>query len=166
MTMMHKRLILALLGIVTTTAVLAACGPSAEELAETTAAAATDTPVPTATPEPNSSPEPTATPVPDPARGQLLYELGPEGVYEPFCANCHMLTDRDFLGPGFEGIADRAATRVPGLSAEEYIRQSIVDPEAHIAEGDWPEDEVMPTTYAEAYSEQDINDLVAFLMTQ
>ena len=25
----------------------------------------------------------------DPANGQVLYELGPEGVYEPFCANCH-----------------------------------------------------------------------------
>lgn len=115
---------------------------------------------------PTETPEPTVTPVPDPARGQLLYELGPEGVYEPFCANCHTLTDLDLLGPGFEGIADRAANRVPGLSAEEYIRQSIVDPEAHIVEGNWPEDEAMPTSYAEAYSEQDINDLVAFLMTQ
>jgi mono/diheme cytochrome c family protein len=158
--MIHKRLIFALLGVATVTSVLAACGPSAEELAEMTASAATDTPAPTATPEP------TATPVPDPARGQLLYELGPEGVYEPLCANCHTLTELDHLGPGFEGIADRAATRVPGLSAEEYIRQSIVDPEAYIVEGSWPEGEVMPTSYADEYSEQDINDLVAFLMTQ
>jgi mono/diheme cytochrome c family protein len=157
---MHKQLILALLGIATVASVLAACGPSAEELAEMMAVVVTDTPVPTATFVP------TATPVPDPARGQLLYELGPEGVYEPFCANCHTLTDLDLLGPGFEGIADRAATRVPGLSAEEYILQSIVDPEAYIVEGNWPEDEVMPTSYAEAYSEQDINDLVAFLMTR
>jgi mono/diheme cytochrome c family protein len=158
--MVHKQLILALLGVATVAAVLAACSPSAEEPAEMMAAAATDTPVPTA------APEPTATLVPDPARGQLLYELGPEGVYEPFCANCHTLTDLDHLGPGFEGIADRAATRVPELSAEEYIRQSIVDPEAYIVEGNWPEGEVMPTNYAEAYSEQDINDLVAFLMTR
>jgi hypothetical protein len=41
-----------------------------------------------------------------------------------------------------------------------------MDPQAHIVEGSWPEDEVMPTSYAEAYSEQDINDLVAFLMTR
>jgi mono/diheme cytochrome c family protein len=158
--MMHKRLTLALLGLVTVAGVLAACGPSAEELAEMTAAAATDTPVPT------DIPEPTATPVPDPERGQLIYEIGPEGVYEPFCANCHTLTDLELFGPGFEGIAARAANRVPGLSAEEYIRQSIVDPGAYIVEGNWPEGEVMPTTYAEEYSEQDINDLVAFLMTQ
>lgn len=158
--MMHKQLILGLFGVATVAAVLAACGPSAEALTEMTAAVATDTPAPTAVIEP------TATLVPDPARGKLLYELGPEGVYEPFCANCHTLTDLDHLGPGFKGIADRAAARVPGLSAEEYIRQSIVDPEAYIVEGNWPEDEVMPTSYAEAYSEQDINDLVAFLMAQ
>jgi cytochrome c2 len=164
--MLHKPLILAFIGVAIVAAVLAACGPSAEELAEMTAAAATDTPVPSATPESTNTPEPIATSLPDPARGQLLYELGPEGVYEPFCANCHTLTDLDLLGPGFEGIAERAATRVPGLSAEEYIRQSIVDPEAYIVEGSWPEDEVMPTSYAEEYSEQDINDLVAFLMMQ
>ena len=158
--MMHKQLILALLGVAIVAAVLAACSPSAEEPAETMAAAATHTPVPTTTSEP------TAILAPDPARGQLLYELGPEGVYEPFCADCHRLTDLDHWGPGFEGIADRAATRVPGLSAEEYIRQSIVDPEAYIVEGNWPEEEAMPTSYAEAYSEQDISDLVAFLMTQ
>lgn len=70
------------------------------------------------------------------------------------------------MGPGFEGIAERAVTRVPGLSADEYIRQSIVAPEAFIVERNWPEDEVMPMSYAEAYNEQDINDLVAFLMTQ
>ena len=163
---MHKKLILALLSVFTFAAMLAACGPSGGEPTGIMPAAATDTPVPTTTIEPTTFPESTATPVPDPARGQLLYELGPEGVYEPFCANCHTLTDIDLLGPGFAGMADRAATRVPGLSAEEYIRQSIVDPTAYIVEGNWPEDEVMPTSYAEEYSEQDINDLVAFLMTQ
>ena len=163
---MHKQLILALIIFVTFAALLAACGLSGGEPTGIMAAAATDTPVPTTTIEPTTIPESTATPVPDPARGQLLYELGPEGVYEPFCANCHTLTDIDLLGPGFAGMADRAATRVPGLSAEEYIRQSIVDPAANIVEGNWPEDEVMPTSYAEEYSEQDINDLVAFLMTQ
>ncbi len=164
--MMHKQLILALLGVTTVAAVLTACGPSGEELAETMAAVTTHTPVPTDTSEPTTVPESTATLVPNPARGQLLYELGPEGVYEPFCADCHRLTDLDHWGPGFKGIADRAATRVSGLSAEEYIRQSIVDPGAYIVEGNWAEEEAMPTSYAEAYSEQDINDLVAFLMTQ
>ena len=139
---------------------LTACGGAVQPTPTATTVPATATAMPTFTPEPPT------TPVPDPARGQLLYELGPEGVYEPFCSNCHTLTNIDHLGPGFEGIADRAATRVPELSAEEYIRQSIVDPEAYIVEGNWPEGEFMPTNYAEAYSEQNIIDLVAFLMTQ
>ena len=157
---MYKHMIYLLLSVAAVAVVLAACSPSAEALPEMTTAIATDTPAPTVIPEA------TDALVSDPARGQLLYELGPEGVYEPFCADCHTLTDLDHWGPGFEGLADRAATRVPGLSAEEYIRQSIVDPEAYIVEGNWPENEVMPTSYAEAYSEQDINDLVAFLMSQ
>lgn len=101
----------------------------------------------------------------DPEVGQVLYELGPEGVYAPTCVSCHRLTDLGDNGPGFEGIADRAATRVSGLSAEDYLRQSIVDPEAYIVEGDWG-GHVMPTNYAEEYSEEDINDLIAFLLTQ
>jgi mono/diheme cytochrome c family protein len=157
---MYKHMIYLLLSVAAVAVVLAACSPSAEALPEMTTATATDTPAPTVIPEA------TDALVSDPARGQLLYELGPEGVYEPFCVNCHTLTDRDDLAPGFEGIAERAATRVSGLSAEEYIRQSIVDPEAYIVEGSWPDEEAMPTSYAEAYSEQDINDLVAFLMTQ
>jgi cytochrome c551/c552 len=101
----------------------------------------------------------------DPQAGQVLYELGPEGVYEPTCVSCHRLSDLGTYGPGFEGIADRAATRVPGLSAEQYLRQSIVDPGAYIVEGDWG-GHIMPANYAEAYSEEDINDLIAFLLTQ
>jgi hypothetical protein len=107
--------------------------------------------------------EPTA--IGDPKNGQLLYELGPEGVYEQFCASCHRLSDLVNFGPGFEGIADRAATQVSGLSAEEYLRQSIVEPKAYIVEGDWG-GAVMPTNYGEEYSEEDINDLIAFLLTQ
>ncbi len=101
----------------------------------------------------------------DPENGRIIYELGPEGVFETTCTSCHRLSDLGDTGPGFEGIADRAATRVSGLSAEEYIRQSIADPEAYIVEGDWL-GVVMPTTYAELYSEQDIADLIAFLLTQ
>jgi cytochrome c2 len=149
--MIKKHLIFSLLGVVAFTAILTACSSSAEEVAE----------MPTAVTDTQTS-----ISVPDPARGQLIYELGPEGVYEPFCSNCHTLTNLDHLGPGFEGLAERAATQVPGLTAEEYIRQSIVDPAAYIVEGNWPEEEFMPTNYGEAYSEQDINDLIAFLLMQ
>lgn len=114
--------------------------------------------------QPPAADEPTM--IGDPENGKLLYELGPEGVYEKTCSSCHRLTDLVSNGPGFEGISERAANQVPGLSAEEYLRQSIVDPEAFIVEGEWEEAEAMPTIYGEAYSEKDINDLIAFLLTQ
>ena len=104
-------------------------------------------------------------PTGDPENGRIIYELGPEGVFELNCIGCHRLDDLGDYGPGFEGIAERASTRVPDLSAEEYLRQSIVDPEAYIVEGDW-QGHAMPTTYGELYSEQDIADLIAFLLAQ
>lgn len=36
------------------------------------------------------------------------------------------------VGPSPFGLAERAPSRVPGLAADEYIRQSIVDPEAFV----------------------------------
>jgi len=40
-----------------------------------------------------------------------------------------------YSGPSFQGISKRAGDRVPGLSAVEYLRQSIVDPSAYMVEG-------------------------------
>jgi cytochrome c5 len=71
----------------------------------------------------------------DAENGQIIFELGPEGVYEKTCTLCHRLTDLGAYAPGFAGIAERATTRVADLSAEEYLRQSIVDPEAYVVEG-------------------------------
>ncbi|MFQ5873982.1 MAG: hypothetical protein ACE5JL_09295, partial [Dehalococcoidia bacterium] len=77
---------------------------------------ATATPVPpTATPEP---PTPTTVPPTPPP-------TGPPEVFntaQPIaCSVCHSLDGTVGLGPTQLGIATRAATRVPGLSAEEYI---------------------------------------------
>ena len=62
------------------------------------------------------------------------------------------------------GIAERAGERIPGMSAEDYLRQSIVSPGAHYVEGFTSKH--MPMDYADRLSEQDINDIVAFLLTQ
>src|SRR5204862_2818824 len=68
------------------------------------------------------APEPAAT---DPiARGRQVYrELG--------CANCHEGSIANFfrpVGPPLDHVGQAAAKRVPGLSAEDYLRQSITDP--------------------------------------
>ena len=49
------------------------------------------------------------------------------------------------------------------MTAEEYLRQSILDPGAYLVE-DFQDS--MPHYYKDAPSEQDIADLVAFMLTQ
>jgi cytochrome c5 len=155
--MLQNRLIMVAIGVGAVAAALAACGPTEEELQATAAAETAAAP----------------TPIPDAARGAELFENGVMGVLP--CAGCHRL-DKDDLetvsAPGLKGIADRAATRVPGMSAEEYLRQETVDPEAYIVqgtvEGDWQGrggSRGMPTNYGTELSEADINDLIAFMLT-
>ena len=69
-----------------------------------------------------------------------------------------------YLGPSFQGISERAGDRVPELSAVEYLRQSIVDPSAYVVEGFI--DRAMPKNYRLLISEEDIDNLIAFLLTQ
>jgi ferredoxin len=52
------------------------------------------------------------------------------------CDVCHS-TDPgdDGVGPSLAGIGDLAETRIPGMDAETYLRESILDPDAYIVEG-------------------------------
>ncbi len=62
-----------------------------------------------------------------------------------------------------QGVAIGAATRVSGKSAEEYIRESILDAGAFVVDG-FP-DGLMPRTFADTLTLDQIDDLVAFLLT-
>ena len=44
------------------------------------------------------------------------------------CTACHSTGDDQIVGPGLAGIGERAGSRVPGLTADEYIEQSIREP--------------------------------------
>ncbi|MCL1693382.1 MAG: hydrogenase iron-sulfur subunit [Actinomycetia bacterium] len=80
------------------------------------------------------------------------------------CRVCHSLDPGVvIIGPSFDGIGARAAATVPGLTAEEYLRQSIVDPDVYVASGFEPG--VMPPNFGTALTEEQIDNLVAFLMT-
>lgn len=100
---------------------------------------------------------------PDPKAGKELYyetSLGTNAA----CRICHSLEPGVVLvGPSFAGIATRAATRVPGMTAEEYLYQSITDPDAYVVEG-FPAGQMIPNL-AEVLTEEQIADLIAFLMT-
>jgi coenzyme F420-reducing hydrogenase delta subunit/cytochrome c2 len=98
----------------------------------------------------------------DPERGKDIFFASSIGQ-SAGCRVCHSIKSGEKkVGPSLAGIATRAATRIPGMSAEAYIRQSIEDPGAYVVEG-FPN--VMLPDMAEKLSDQDMEDLIAFLMT-
>ncbi len=91
-------------------------------------------------------------------KGRRLFSSAPA-----VCSTCHSLEpDIVIVGPSLAGIANRAARRIEGLSAEEYIRQSIIDPGAYVVDGF---ENVMAQNLAQVLSSDDLNNLIAFLMT-
>lgn len=99
------------------------------------------------------------------ANGERLFAqatIGPANA--PGCITCHSLEEGVVLtGPAQNDVGARAAGRVPGMSAEDYLHESIVDPNAYIVEGF--DAGVMYQTFGEELTEEQINDLVAYLLT-
>jgi hypothetical protein len=65
-------------------------------------------------------------------------------------------------GPNLDGMGERAAARVPGQSAADYLYESIVHPGVFITPGYRG---AMFAFYGDFLSAQDVNDLVAYLLT-
>ena len=106
-----------------------------------------------ATPPP--SPEEEADPV---ARGQRVY-------LDSGCGGCHTIEgiSAGTVGPNQTTIGTMSGTRVPDMSAEDYMLESILDPSAFVVEG-YP-DNVMPKNYSESLSSEQLSDIVAFFLT-
>lgn len=88
----------------------------------------------------------------------------------PRCFACHLIGDRgnkNGPGPHLNGLKDRAGERIPGLSAEEYVRQSIMDPGAFLVDEcpRGPCVDVMSKNYSDKLSEEDLNILIPFLLS-
>jgi mono/diheme cytochrome c family protein len=97
------------------------------------------------------------------ADGESLFNMSVIGSVAG-CATCHSKeTGTVIIGPSLAGIANLAAERVEGVSAEEYLRQSITQPDAFVVEG-YPAG-VMPAKYTEELSEEELDSLVAYLLT-
>ena len=103
------------------------------------------------------SPAPTSAPAASADRGKA--------IFEGKCGGCHTIDGltAGTVGPNLTQIGTVAETRVPGTSAEDYIHQSIVDPSAHLVEG-FP-DNVMPKNFNTLLSEEQLSDLIAFLLS-
>lgn len=91
------------------------------------------------------------------------------------CSACHTIdgTAQGVLGPDQSRIGAQAAARIPGYTAEQYIRESITDPCAYTVT---PADAgitrqydcnlMVATMSGISLSETDIDALVAFLLQQ
>lgn len=102
-------------------------------------------------------------PAADPVRGAEIFR---KGVNEsPPCISCHQVTNTSFgfsLGPSLIGVRNRAATRLKGISAEDYLADSILHPAHYIVPG---YRNIMYPKFADHFTAQDVDDLVAYLMT-
>lgn len=106
-----------------------------------------------------------AAPVGDAANGERLFRGQTIGsANAPGCITCHSLEPGvTLVGPPQHDVGLRAETRVPGQSAEEYLRESILEPNAYIVEGF--AEGLMYQNYGEELPEPVIDDLVAYLLT-
>ncbi len=96
----------------------------------------------------------------DVSRGAALFNQTLNGA--PPCANCHSLDGSVITGPSLKGVASIAGSRIPGLSAGEYLYQSIISPAAYILSGFSNE---MYGQYGRELSPQQLADLIAYLLT-
>ena len=80
------------------------------------------------------------------------------------CTQCHNVTEQNKIGPGLGGLFGKSRTFQDGTSMvadENYIRQSILEPQAHIVAGFDP---VMPSQQGRL-NEQELGALIAYIKT-
>ena len=103
--------------------------------------------------------------------GRVAFNSTPPG-----CAACHSIAPNvNIVGPTLSGIATTAAARVRGADyhgkakdAPGYIRESIVDPNAHVLAGPTYSAggrSLMPSDYAQSLKPEQVDQIVAYLLT-
>lgn len=109
---------------------------------------------------------PTAPVIPTPAFAAGSLEAEGSALFsgKGRCAACHSLSaDTVIVGPSLAGIATHAESRIEGLTASEYIEESILRPDAYRPPGF--ENEQMDTSLAKQLTVEEVEALVAFLLT-
>lgn len=98
-------------------------------------------------------------------RGEELYKqtiIGPNAA--PGCITCHSLEPgKVLIGPSHAELAVKAETAIPGMSAQDYLKESIINPDAHLVDGF--SQGIMYQNYGKDLTEREVDDLVAFLLT-
>jgi mono/diheme cytochrome c family protein len=86
-----------------------------------------------------------------------------ESLYNLHCLSCHAKdAETVIVGPPLGKIGAQADLRVDGQDARKYLEISILQPGEYMLEG-YPD--VMPPDYDERLSSQEIEALVAYLLT-
>mgnify|MGYP001589759576 CR=1 FL=1 len=108
----------------------------------------------------------------DPEAGERVYKSLTLGRADaPGCVTCHSLKPGEVkVGPSHAGVATRSGEVIlrpeyagSATSAEEYLRESILQPDAYVEAGFAPG--VMYQAYSSTLTDGEVADLVAFLLT-
>jgi mono/diheme cytochrome c family protein len=104
----------------------------------------------------------------DPAAGQQLFTtMVAEAGF--MCSTCHSTTpdQQRLIGPGLYNVREHGLVdaHMEGQDLITYLHTSIVDPQAHIVPGDPPYPPIMPTVYGQVFTEQQISDIIAYLLS-
>ncbi|MCA9185581.1 MAG: c-type cytochrome [Pirellulaceae bacterium] len=86
-------------------------------------------------------------------------------IFRDRCGACHILEKgiSTHHGPNLHDIGTLAATRKPGLTAAEYLLESILQPDAYVAPVNR---RGMPKNVVAELSDRDIRNIVAYLASQ
>jgi mono/diheme cytochrome c family protein len=135
---MRKATLFVVVGMIVAALVLAACGGGASQAPAGGAAGGAG----------------------DAAAGKALFAQSVIGA-NPGCITCHSLeAGKTLVGPSMAGVAGRAGSAVSGQSAEQYLKQSLTEPDAFLAKGFAKGLMPKPTL-----TDKQVSDLVAYMLT-
>lgn len=98
----------------------------------------------------------------DPDRGEAI--AAGSAVVGVNCVSCHRLDNSAVaVAPSWGNMANVAITRKPSLGPAAYLYESIVDPNVFMVSGYAVN--VMPQNYDALMTDQDLMDLVTYLLT-
>lgn len=134
---MRKAMMFLFVGLMTVTLMLAGCGGGAGQPASSGAGGTGDA-----------------------AAGKALFAQTVLGS-NPGCITCHSLeAGKTLVGPSMAGVAGRAGSAVAGQSADQYLRNAITEPDAHVVTGF--QKGLMPK---QQLTDKQISDLVTYMLT-